>query len=416
MTKLDIRNLKTTNQEPIQILKPGIWNQNAGPDFLDARIKIGNTTWAGNVEIHIKSSDWLKHKHQNDSAYNNVILHVVLEADRPITRKNGEEIPCLALKEQLDQELLFRYNRLMQQQSWIPCGDQCTAVPSTIRNNMLDRVLVERFEQKVEKVAVIFKQTKYDWEATFFHLLGRSFGGKVNADTFGHLIRSTTFNLLRKYAGNQTELEALLFGMAGLLEEEHKKEEEYVKDLNRRFYFLKGIHELQPQKREAWKFSRMRPANFPTVRIAQFAALFFKEPNLAAKILKVKNLKEIEKLFCVCPSVYWETHYQLNKKSISKAKTLGRSTVFLMIINSVLPYLYYFSIQKANEKLRRKVLEMLEEIPPEQNTIIRNWKLLEFNPSSAYESQALIHLKQEYCNKKKCLSCTIGNYLLSKNR
>jgi len=412
-TKFNPRNLYTTDQQPLQILNPGIWNHHSGPDFKNGRIKIGSTTWAGNVEIHTKASDWNRHQHQSDPAYQNVILHVVYEADCDIRRDTGQLIPCLELKEYIDFNLLEKYDRLMQQDYWIPCGQQSRLVPEIIRKNWLDRLLIERLESKIEQVAKMHLQTKQHWEATFFKMLGRYFGGKVNNQSFELLVQSIPIKLLWKYSAKQKELEALLFGTAGLLESTKAEGDDYFTGLQQSYYFIHGIHQLAPLKTEIWQFGRMRPPNFPTIRIAQFAALVHQHPNLLSEVLQVENIGSLKALFTVQVSPYWDTHYVFGKASGHRNKTLGKGTIDSLLINAVLPFLYYYATQRANHTLMTRVLDWLEALPPEKNKIMEEWKRLEITPASAYDSQALLQLKQAYCNQKKCLNCAIGNSILS---
>jgi len=413
-TKFNPRHLKTTDGQSLQILHPGIWNHHSGPDFKNARIKLNQTTWAGNVEIHIKASDWNRHQHQADPAYQNVILHVVYEEDTPILRKNGQQIPCLELKSFIDYTLLEKYDTLMRQDFWIPCGHQSKLVPDLVLRNWLDRLLVERLERKIEHVKEIHLQTKQHWEATFFRLLGRYFGGKVNNTAFELLVQSLPVKLLWKYSPKQEELEALLFGTAGLLENTKKERPDaYFSKLRRTYHFIQGMHGLNVLKTESWQFARMRPSNFPTVRIAQFAGLLHQKPNLLAEILKTKALIELMAFFSIQTSSYWNTHYRFNKESKTYKKTLGPSSVHSLLINAVLPFLYYYGTQRADKALMAKVIRWLEELPAEKNKIIQEWKNLDISPSSAYDTQALLQLKQVYCNQKKCLNCAIGNAILT---
>jgi len=411
-TKFNLSQLKTTDGCLLQILKTGIWNHHSGPDFKNSRIKIDSTIWAGNVEIHIKASDWNRHQHQTDPAYDNVILHVVYEADVEIKRPTGQSIPCLEIKEFIDLQLLEKYDLLMRQDFWIPCGHQSKKVPDIIRKNWLDRLLIERLEDKMQQVHEIHLQTQQHWEDTFFRLLGRYFGGKVNNTAFELLLQSIPIKVLWKYSPKPEALEALLFGTSGLLERWKGNPDPYYSLLQSKFYFIRGMHQLNTLKPEIWQFSRMRPSNFPTIRIAQFAALVHQHPNLLSELLKTKELKGLKALFTVQPSNYWSSHYLFNKVADKRIKTLGKGTVDSLLINAVLPFLYYFATQQADKKLMTKVMEWLRQLPAENNKIIQAWKSLEMTPDSAYDTQALIQLKKEYCNKKKCLHCAIGNAIL----
>lgn len=412
-TKFNPRNLQTTDGQSLQILHPGIWNHHAGPDFKNGRIKIDNTTWAGNIEIHTKASDWNRHQHQTDPAYQNVILHVVYEADIDIKRNTGQLIPTLLLKPFISFQLLEKYDQLMRQDYRIPCGQQSRLVPELIRQNWLDRLLVERLEQKMRNVHEIHQQTKQHWEATFLRIVGRYFGGKVNNSAFEILLQSIPIKLLWKYSIKQIELEALIFGVSGLLNHSKLPSDDYFTGLQQSFYFIKGTHQLTTLKPEIWQFARMRPPNFPTIRIAQLAALISQHPNLLSVVLRTRELTVLKQLFTVEASTYWTTHYVFNKLSKSRNKLLGKNTIHGLLINGVLPFLYYYATQRDDKELMTRVIEWLEQLPPEKNRIIEEWKSLDIKAKSAFDTQALLQLKEIYCNKKKCLNCAIGNSILS---
>ncbi|KAA3631520.1 MAG: DUF2851 family protein [Bacteroidetes bacterium] len=408
LRRFDLKNLQTTEGENIKIHSVGKLNENAGPDFLDARIKIGETFWAGSVEIHINASDWNVHGHQRDRAYDNVILHVVYEEDRPIFDANGERIPCMELRRRITPRVLAMYEKLMRSEKWIPCEYHFTNVPEITRNLWLDRLLVERLEDRCVSMQNLLESNKNDWEETFYQCLARGFGLKVNTDAFEQLARSLPLVTLGRHRGQLFQIEALLFGQAGFLDFDF--EGEYPNKLKKEYSFLKQKYGLNPMAPAAWKFLRMRPANFPTIRIAQFAMLIFQTTHLFSKMLSAANVQEIENALTVITSSYWETHYVFDKPTSKKwRKMLGKTTIHLIIINIIVPFLFLYGNQKDDDKFKNKAFQLLESIPAEQNKIMRGWKKLGVHPESAYQTQALIQLKTKHCELKKCVSCAIGN-------
>lgn len=410
MQRFDCNHLFTTQGQKVNILRFGDYNRHAGPDFTDARIQLDDTLWAGNVEMHLKASDWISHGHQNDTAYQNVILHVVLEDDRPIQHPSGEHIPCLELKSRIPNKVAKTYQRLLRNEHWIPCQQLLHQAPDITRQLWLDRLSIERLERRCAWIKAILVHKKYDWEACLYQSLARSFGMKVNSEPFEQLAQIIPLSLVRKHKHNLWQLEALFFGQAGLLATSF--EEAYPLKLQREYKFLAHKYGLHPMPTTLWKFLRMRPANFPSLRIAQFALLLHQREHLFSKLLSVQHLKEVENMFELELSNYWQTHYILNKPSVKKRKTLGKSTIHLFIINTLAPLLFLYGKEKDQSAFCDKAIQLLEEIPAESNHIITEWGQLGFSPSSSYQSQALLELKNEYCNHKKCLSCGIGNAIL----
>lgn len=410
--RFQFENLKTTEGESVQILQFGSYNSDAGPDFFNARIQIGDTFWAGNVEMHLKTSDWLKHKHHQDQAYDNVILHVVLEEDEILFRKSKSRIPCLELKNRIEPSLVKKYKKLNRNKYWIPCQEQLHAVADIHRNLWLDNLLVERLIHKTALIDIVLKETKNDWEGVFYRFLARNFGLKVNAQPFEDLARLVPLLLLLKHKNRLLQIEALFFGQAGLLEEDF--DDLYPRQLKKEYAFLREKYALQALSKNTWKFLRLRPANFPTIRIAQLATLIYQTNSLFGKVLAAANVKEIENMFAVKLSNYWQEHYRFDKLSAKRKKTLGKSTIHLFIINTIAPFLFLYGQRKSEEKYKEKALQLLQELRPENNQIIQKWKQLGVEPESAYQTQALLHLKQQYCSKFRCLNCAIGHRILSK--
>jgi hypothetical protein len=411
MKQFDLQDLQTTTGEPLQIIAFGEHNSDAGPDFLNAKIHIGDTLWAGNVEIHTKSSEWLKHKHQDDAAYNNVILHVVYENDKPISRSNGELLPCLELRRRIPPKLINQYLRLTDNEHWIPCQALFATVSDFTKSLWIERLLIERLERRTANLNEQLAANDNNWEATFYEQVARSFGAKVNAEPFEHLAKQTPLLLLAKHKNDPFQMEALLFGQAGFLDGDF--EEAHPQNLQKEYTFLKQKYNLQPLLAESWRFLRLRPANFPTVRIAQFAALVHQSTHLFSKVLAAEQLSTLyELLDSIETSEYWLTHYKFDKPSAARHKKLGKTTVDLILINTVIPFLFFYGRYKSLPDYETRALDFLEELAAESNQIVDGWKNLKLNPRNAYETQALLELKRSYCDPKRCLNCAIGNQIM----
>jgi len=408
--RFDAKNLLTTETQSIEIQHVGEQNTHAGPDFFNARLRIGDTIWAGNVEMHLRSSEWLAHGHSTDPAYDNVVLHVVLEEDQIILRDNGERIPCLELKTRIPPKLLENYERLEHEQAWIPCEHFFRQVPDIVRLNWLDRLMIERLELKTTAIAEALQATENHWEEAFYRLLARNFGLKVNAEPFEALARSLPQLTLAKHKSSKVQVEALLFGQAGFLEEKHK--DDWPNELAREYRHLAHKYGLKPLPVSQWKFLRLRPASFPTVRLAQFAALVHQSAHLFSKILETKNLRELENMFDLRPSAYWRDHFQFDKPSIKREKPLSRDFIHLIVINTIIPFLFHYGKVRDLEEPQKRALLLLEELPPEANTIVAGWASLGVPARHAFQTQALIQLKTRYCDQKRCLECAVGNAIL----
>jgi hypothetical protein len=408
--QFDFSQLKTTNGENIEIFQFGQYNTDGGPDFTNAQIQIGKTLWAGNVEVHIKASDWLKHMHGKNLAYNNVILHVVFEADTVITNSVGQPIPTLELNGRISLKLKNTYLKLLHEKAWIPCANQIGSVPDFTKTIWLDRMLIERLEQKTTIIAEALERNNNDWETTFYQMVARSFGLKINVEPFERLAQTIPLITLGKHKNSLFQLEALLFGQSGFLSGDFK--EDYPNQLKKEYEFLKHKYQLTGIPKTMWQFLRLRPPSFPTIRIAQFAALIHQSSHLFSKILEAENIETIERLFEVQVSDYWQCHYVLDKESQKRKKSVGSSTVQLIIINTIIPALFLYGKFKSEERYKDKALKFLEQLPAENNKIIDEWQSLGFKANSAYHTQALLQLKKQYCDKKNCLSCSIGNSIL----
>jgi len=394
----------------IKIFKSGEPNINTGPDFLNAKIEIENQLWAGNVEIHVNSSDWYAHKHETDANYDAVILHVVWNDDVSVFRKNNEEIPTLELKKYISVDVLNNFNNLFEKnKNWINCEKDIAKIDSFTLLHWKERLYFERLEQKSELIKAILIKTTNNWEETLFLLLAKNFGLKVNGEAFYSLVTSFNFAVFQKSLGSITLLEALLFGQAGMLEVEN--ESEYFKNLKKEYEFLKTKFKLTPISPNQIQYFRLRPNNFPTIRLSQLAGLYVLHHNLFSNIIEAKCIEDFYKIFSVSTSNFWETHYTFSKESKKSTKKLTKSFVNLLIINTIIPvlFMYYKSLGKTNNSL---ILSFLEEIQPEKNSIISKFSDLKINSKNAFDSQALIQLKNEYCAKQRCLNCAIGKELL----
>ena len=406
-------NLKTTDGEDVVIVQLGQHNHNAGPDFFNAQIRIGEQLWAGNVEIHIKSSDWYVHNHEIDKAYDNVILHVVWEHDTEIFRKDNSVLPTLELKDYVSYNLISKYRQLMASKSWINCEAHFSEVDDFLLNNWLERLYIERLERKSDIISQLLKSSNNDWEAVLFKMLLKNFGLKVNGEAFFSLATSIDFAVFRKLQGDVLDMEALLFGQAKLLSNE-TIEENYFYDLRKRYEFQKKKFNLENNGVLPLQFFRLRPPNFPTIRLSQFANLYALEPNLFSKILDLNRVEEFYDFFNKGVSEFWMTHYTFGKTSKISKKMLTKTFIDLLIINTIIPL--KFSYAKAQGKTIVDVLfQLIKSIKMEKNSVVS--KFLDLKPieKHALSSQALLQLKNNYCDNNKCLHCAIGNSLIVKN-
>ena len=404
--RFDFLNLQTTDNQLVEIVEFGEHNQNAGPDFLNARLRIGETLWAGNVEMHLNASEWLAHKHDEDAAYDNVILHVVMDEDKIIFDRNKQRLACLVLKPYITENLLGTYQKLLHNAHWIPCQHHFFTVSDLVKSAWQSRLLVERLEEKIAVFETSFYQNKQHWEETFYQALAKNFGVKINDLPFELLAKSLPLLTLAKHKDSLFQIEALLFGQAGMLQEAF--EDDYPKRLQKEYFYLQKKLQLEPISASMWKFSKLRPGNFPTIRIAQFATLVHHSVHLFSKILEAKNTKSIQDLFEIKLSDYWNEHYVFDKTSKKISKTLGKDTVNLLIINTIAPFLFLYGKIKNDEVYKDNAIAFLEELAPEKNTIIEGWQDLGLKPSSAAETQSLLQLKNKYCNAQKCTQCAIG--------
>ena len=407
------QQLSTTNGESIEVLRTGQHNTDSGPDFFNAQVKIGNTTWAGNVEIHLKSSAWNSHRHSLDESYNNVILHVVYEHDKEIFTRGNNRLPTLELKGRFNPGLYQNYESLVESQRWIPCANHIGKVDEITVSGWLERMLIERLETKTGSVAESLKQNKNNWEVTFYHLLAKNFGFKTNALPFEMLAKSLLLKALAKHKNHLLQLEAMLFGQAGMLDVDFA--DGYPKALKKEYEFLRKKFSLSPLQSSPWKFLRLRPSNFPTLRIAQFAGLIHRQGEIFSRILESETIADLQSLFSVTVSGYWETHYSFDQPSVQKRKSLGRDAIHVILVNTVIPFLFAFGKYHSDARYMDKALLFLTMLPPENNSIISKWAETGITSENAGRTQALLQLKNEYCNRKKCLFCGVGNKIIGLN-
>ncbi|NND53016.1 MAG: DUF2851 family protein [Flavobacteriaceae bacterium] len=411
--KFNTLHLFTTENKPIQLINVGTHNFNSGPDFLNALVKIDEQLWAGNIEIHIKSSDWFQHGHESDVAYNNVILHVVWEHDAAITRSDNSVIPTLELKSYIDAQVLSNYYRLFNgKRNWINCETDFASIDDMTLQNWLERLHWERLERKCKEIDQLLESTRNDWDTVCFKLMAKNFGLHINADAFLSVANSIDFAIVRKMRADRFKLEALFFGQAGLLEE--ALDLAYYNDLKNEYQFLRQKFRLNNAAVVPVKFLRLRPNNFPTIRLSQLANLYHGQDPLFSAILKSNTITEFYNLFQVGVSPFWRTHYSFQRKSRSVQKDLSKKFIDLIIINAIMPLKFSYE-RSLGKTFNSELLTLIKSIDYELNTTTRKFYQMKKISKTAMHSQALLQLKNEYCNKNKCLQCAIGNALLNRN-
>lgn len=404
-------DLYTQAGEKVSILDVGLPNSNAGPDFLYARLRIAEQEWHGHVEIHVDAKDWGRHSHHEDSAYNNVVLHVVWNGYGLFLREDGTSIPTLQIGERVDSNLLDKYRALKESKLWIPCQNQLKDVNTLVKTQLLQRQLVERLGYKYSLVYDLLNETAHDWEHVLFALVCRSFGMKVNAESFMDLGKILEHVLFRKYQCDLMKLEAMVFGQAGLLHSAH--EDSYVKELRNEYAYLKKIHKLRELKPIVWRFMRMRPYNFPTFRIAQFVSLYSAKPSLFADVLFAEDIKTVYSFFeGINVSSYWSDHFIFGNKTSVHSTRISLPFVDHLLINAFIPTMFAYGKYIHDTKLQDKAIAWLETIAAEKNNITNRFFELGMPIRSSADSQAVLHLKKHGCDKKRCLECSVGLFLL----
>ncbi len=397
----------STDGDPIQVIHPGLLNTGQGPDFSNAKIKAGNTIWVGSVELHIKSSDWQQHKHSLDPNYKNVILHVVWEHDQELLLP----FPTIVLEDKVPIWRLKKYDEWMSATQFIPCGNSIASLPALILSSWKERLLAERLQEKAMGIIERLQSNHFHWEEVCWWLLANNFGMKVNSDAFEKIASTIPLSVLTKHKQSIHQVEALLLGQAGLLEENFKAD--YPLLLQREYRFLKKKYAL-PDIHIPVFFLRMRPANFPTVRLAQLAMLVHTSLHLFSKIITATALNEIRALLQVTANDFWHYHYQMEETTAFHPKKLGDGMVDTICINTIVPLLFTYGLYQNKQSYKEKAIAWLQHIKAEKNNITAGFLEMGISLHSAFDSQALLQLRKQYCQKKRCLECSVGNYLLKK--
>ena len=407
-----LKELRTTAGQLVEVIDAGLANPNAGPDFFNAKIKLDGVLWVGNIEIHRQSSDWYRHHHDTDSSYDSVILHVSSLPDTEVTRSNGEPIPQLQLE--CPEQIRLNYEELLATDSYPPCYRIIPSLSPLMVHSWMSALQTERLEQKTAQVEERLNLCNRNWEDAFFITLARNFGFGVNSEAFEHWAKRIPLRAVDKHRDDLFQVEALFFGQAGILEDPDG--DEYYLKLKREYQYLAHKFGLTPMDAGLWRFLRLRPYNFPHVRIAQLACLYHRTFGLLSQLMEKETLKEVRDLLRGGTSEYWITHYSFGGTSLARPKTLSDSSLDLLIINTVVTFLYAYGQHKSNEALCNRALAFLEALKPENNHIVRLWGECGLKAAHAGDGQALIQLKKEYCDKKKCLYCRFGYEYLKGRR
>lgn len=408
-------NLRTGNNEKVEVIKLGDLNSDSGPDFLNARVRIGRTLWAGNIEIHVKSSDWYKHGHHTDNAFRNVILQAVWEHDREAIAAGGQSVPTVQIT--FDERYYSTYTGLMGNPGWIPCFTRITSLKPLLFESWVSSLTVERLQQRREAVVSLLKQNCNNWDEAFYVFLGRSFGSGVNSIPFEMLARSLPLTILDRHKGNLFQVKALLYGQAGFPGMGNDIPE--INDLVDEYKFLQVKYNLKPLEKHLWKFMRTRPANFPDVRIGQLALLLTKRPRLLSAVVECKTREDIVSLFRIEGINLPDDARQISnipgkgKPPLKSTTSPGKSFTDNLIINCAVPFIYIYGQENGVRNLCRTAVDILESMPAEKNRITRNWEKLGIVAENAFHSQGLIQITMNYCMKKRCLSCAVGNRIIT---
>ena len=399
-----LKELKTTTGQQVEVIDTGLANTDAGPDFFNAKLKLDGVLWIGNIEIHERSSDWFKHGHHADAGYNSVILHIASEIDMEISRSNGERIPQIQLI--CPEAVRTNYKELLETDSYPPCYRIIPSLSPFTAHSWMSALQMERFEQKATLLNERLKRCQGNWEDAFFITLARNFGFGLNGDAFETWAHQLPFRAVDKHRNDLFQIEAIFFGQAGILEDSDG--DGYYLRLKKEYTYLQHKFGLIPMDASLWRFLRLRPANFPHIRIAQLACLYHRAYGLLSRIMETETLQGVRDILKGGTSEYWLTHYTFGGSSPSRPKALSNTSLDLLIINTVVTFLYAYGLHKGNRVLCARAGSFLEELKAENNYITRMWEQCGMKASNAADSQALIQLKKEYCDKKKCLYCRIG--------
>ena len=406
-----LKELKTTTGQQVEVIDTGLANTDTGPGFVNAKLKLDGVLWIGNIEIHERSSDWFKHGHHADAGYNSVILHIASEIDTEISRSNGERIPQIQLI--CPEAVRTNYKELLETDSYPPCYRIIPSLPPFTAHSWMTALQMERFEQKATLLNERLKRCQGNWEDAFFITLARNFGFGLNGDAFETWAHRLPFRAVDKHRNDLFQIEAIFFGQAGILEDSDG--DGYYLRLKKEYTYLQHKFGLIPMDASLWRFLRLRPANFPHIRIAQLACLYHRAYGLLSRIMETETLQGVRDILKGGTSEYWLTHYTFGGSSPSRPKTLSNTSLDLLIINTVVTFLYAYGLHKGNRVLCARAGSFLEELKAENNYITRMWEQCGMKASNAADSQALIQLKKEYCDKKKCLYCRIGYEYLKRS-
>ena len=396
----------TIDNERVQIIHAGAINLNQGPDFLNAKIKIDETLWVGNVELHLYTSGWREHAHENDVHYQNVILHVVWQHDSFVNA-----IPVLELCNFVSSVLLEKYNSLAGPRQFIPCETQFATISGSTLESWKSTLVQRRLRRKSAKIQNLLNQCNHNWEEVCWWLFAKTFGSTVNGEVFEMIARSLPFSLIKRQRKNHLRVEALLLGQAGLLQIDYH--DNYPRQLKKEYLHYQGLYKLTPVK-EKPKFLRMRPASFPTIRLSQLAGIICKQESLFNNILTEKPLSDILTLLRITASEYWNDHYRFDEPTLPRPKTTGNEMIAGIIINTICPLIFCYGEYHQLNQYIKKAICLLEEIKPEVNNITHGFSLLGVQLNNSLDSQALTELKLEFCELRKCLDCRIGCSILER--
>ncbi len=412
--RFDRDALRTTTGVPVDLLQYGQYNTGNGPDFSEGRVRIGDTVWAGHIEMHLKSSDWHHHRHQFDPGYDNVVLHVVWEDDEPVLNARGIALPTLVLAPLVSEIVVERYEELAANEHAIPCETHLVETPQLILQGWIERMSLQRLERKTNEMHKLLASKRSDWDGAFFHQLGRCLGLPLNAGAMDSLMEVLPLSLLQRYRSDQVALEALLLGTAGLLDEDYL--DEYPRQLKREFAHLSHKHSITALNKAMWNFRGLRPASFPSMRLVQLAAIIRSLPRVFDAFLESTDIKVLRKLLEAEPHVYWRTHYIADRPGDPRKKTIGKSAADTVLINAVAPFVFLYGRLQGKSECEARALALLEALPAEQNNIIKQWKAVGIVAENAAESQGLLTLRKEYCQPRRCLECALGHCLLKRGR
>jgi uncharacterized protein DUF2851 len=402
------KELRTPNFEEVSIISKGEYNLDAGPDFKYSKISINGIEWNGHIEIHVKSSEWVLHKHHLDPAYDNVILHVVWKDNRPALRTDGSRIATIELGDRIAKSLVNRSSGLLFNINTIACENSIKPVGLRLKNNMIDRAFLIRLEKSAERIIKNYEFLKYDWNETAYQLLAGNFGFRINTEPFKRLSQLLPFKILMKHSSDLFQIEALLFGVAGILNQNRCKDQ-YFLLLKKEYKFLKHKYELTKQVSPTqWRYLRLRPANFPVIRIAQFAALWYNRPQLFSKFINIGTEDKLNSILHVKQSDYWQNHYKFGTVTRKPIPGMGKTSMENIIINSIAPLIYAYGIQNDRSEYLKKSTDLFSSTNAETNRLVNKWKKLGMKAKNARQSQGLYSLYQIFCKPKKCLQCAIG--------